>query len=87
MPGMNNTGPFGNGQTGRGMGPCGGGQAGHGRGIGFRRGGGEGWGIIRKISSPGEEKEFLEQQKGWLETQLEAVTHRLQEIEKTKESE
>ena len=37
--------------------------------------------------SPDEEKSMLEQQKDWLETQLAAITQRLQGFEKTRESE
>jgi len=87
MPGMDKTGPFGTGPMGRGMGPCGGGQTGRGRGHGFRRGGGAGWGMMPTTLSPDEEKSMLEQQKDWLETQLAAITQRLQGFEKTRESE
>lgn len=39
MPGMDGTGPYGDGRPGRGLGPCGRGMArGHGRGRGFGRG-------------------------------------------------
>lgn len=78
MPGMDKTGPFGTGPTGRGMGPCAGDEAIRGRGRGFRRGGGAGWGKIPTTLSPDDEKRSLEQQKSWLETQLAAVIHRLQ---------
>lgn len=87
MPGLDKTGPFGTGPMGRGMGICGSGQAARGRGRGFRRGGGAGWGMMPTTFSPDEEKGILEQQKGWLETQLEVITQRLQGLEKTKENE
>ena len=87
MPGMDKTGPLGTGPIGRGMGPCGGGQAAWGRGRGFRRGGGAGWGVVSATLSPDEEKGIIEQQKGWLETQLAAITQRLHALDKNKESE
>lgn len=81
MPGMDNTGPFGNGPVGRGLGRCRGGQAGWGRGRGFRRGGGAGWNADPPWLSPDEKKEVLVQQKGWLETKLAAITQRLHDFE------
>ncbi len=77
MPAMDGTGPNGGGPFGRGLGPCGGGQAGRGRGRGFRR---AGWGdrLLSQMLPPEEEKTLLEQRKGWLEEQLEAVNKRLQ---------
>jgi len=85
MPGMDNTGPFGTGPIGRGMGPCGGGQGGWGRGRGFRRGCGAGWDRLYTLLAPNNEKAVLEQQKSWLESQLEAITKRLQGVEKSEE--
>lgn len=85
MPGMDNTGPFGTGPIGRGMGPCGKGQGGRGRGRGFRRGGGAGWGRFYTPLTPNDEIAVLEQQKSWLETQLDAITKRLQGAEKPEE--
>jgi len=67
------------------MGPCGGGQGGWGRGRGFRRGCGAGWGGLYTPLAPNNEKVVLEQQKNWLETQLEALTKRLQGVEKSEE--
>ena len=80
MPRMDNTGPFGTGPVGRGMGPCGNGQAGWSRGRGFRRGG-AGWGRMSTTLSTDEEKGVLEQQKSWLETQLAAITQKLQDFD------
>lgn len=87
MPGMDKTGPLGTGPIGKGLGPCGGGQTGRGRGRGFRRGGGAAWSMMPTKLSPDDEKDILKQQKGWLETQLAAITQRLQGLDKTKESE
>ena len=81
MPGMDNTGPLGTGPVGRGQGPCRGEQDGRGRGRGFRRGGGAGWVFSRQALSSDNEKEFLEQRKGWLETQLAAIAQKLQGLE------
>ena len=80
MPGMDGTGPLRNGPFGRGLGPCCGGQAnwGRGRGMGFRRGGWFGWGQAPITAE--QEKMSLEQQKSWLESQLYAITTRLQNI-------
>ncbi|MBN2258006.1 MAG: DUF5320 domain-containing protein [Anaerolineaceae bacterium] len=87
MPGMDRTGPLGTGPIGRGMGPCGGGQAfGRGRGRGFGRGFGLGLGRLPAVLPVENEKEILEQQKSWLETQLEAVTRRLEESGETDKS-
>lgn len=86
MPGMDNTGPLGNGPVGRGMGPCGSGQAGQGRGRGFRRGGGAGLGRLSAMLSTDEEKGLLERQKDMLETQLATITQRLQGLDKSKEN-
>jgi len=87
MPGMDKTGPLGTGPIGRGIGPCGGGLAGRDRGRGFRRGGGAAWGMMPTTISLDEEKDNLEKQKGWLETQLATITQRLQGLGKSKESE
>ncbi len=81
MPGFDSTGPAGNGSFGKGMGPCGGGQAGWGRGRGFRRGGGADWGRFPIAPSADDEKVFLEQQKGWLESQLSSISQRLQKYD------
>lgn len=82
MPGMNKTGPFGTGPIGRGMGPCGDGKASRGRGHGFWQGSDTGWGRMTTALSQDEEREILEKQKIWLETQLTAITQRLQALVK-----
>lgn len=89
MPGMDKTGPFGNGQIGRGMGPCGGGVASQrdnvrGMGRGFRRGGGFGGRSILSISAE-EEKTFLEERRTFLKTQIEAVEKQLENLNKSEE--
>ena len=86
MPGFDGSGPLGTGPIGRGMGPCGGGYAYRGRGRGFARGFGfgMGWGVNAMLLTEEEEKQALEQQKNWLETQLGAVSERLQGFDKTK---
>jgi len=79
MPGMDGTGPFGTGPVGRGSGPCRGGSAGQfsrGWGRNFRRGGGFGWNTMN-LPSANEEITLLEQQKSWLESQIEALKTRL----------
>ena len=86
MPGMDKNGPFGNGPVGRGMGPCGNGHIMRDGGRGFSRRGGGIWGMMSSTASPDEENEILEQQKNWLETQLEAINEKLQELGKTKVS-
>jgi len=86
MPRMDRTGPMGTGPIGRGMGPCGNGQANWGRGRGFCRGAGAARDMIPTAFLPDKEKDILEQQKVWLQTQLEGITHRLQELHKTEES-
>jgi len=74
MPGMDRTGPFGNGRFGRGLGPCGGGHT--------RRGGGYGW---RALSdSDIDVKESLELRKSWLKEQLTDINNSLQNL-KSKE--
>lgn len=80
MPGMDGTGPNGTGPFGRGLGPCGAGQAGRFAGRGFRRGGrGAGW--LSPTGMPAEdEKSLLEQQKGWLDSRLEAIKKRLESL-------
>lgn len=85
MPRFDRTGPLGTGPIGRGLGPCGGGQAaGWGRGRGFRQGGGRGWGFgwTSAPYSVTDEKQTLEQQKGWLEEQIAAITQRLNSLGK-----
>jgi hypothetical protein len=80
MPGFDKTGPLGTGPIGKGLGPCGGGQAFQGRGRGFRGGGGFIW---QTIQSPLPAEEEI----GLLESQLNAISRKLQELKKTKESE
>lgn len=86
MPGMDKTGPFGNGPMGKGLGPCGGGQGGRGKGRGFRRGGGAGWERVSAMLPPDEEKVVLEHQKIILETQLAAIIQKLQGLDQNKEN-
>jgi len=88
MPGMDSTGPLGTGPIGRGMGPCGGGQftrgfgrRGFARRAGFGRGAGFGWGFSPTAFTPVDEKVLLDQQKSWLETQLDAIKTRLENLE------
>ena len=70
MPGMDRTGPFGTGRSGRGLGPCGGGRP--------HRGGGYGW---RALSAKDVDvQESLELRKSWLEEQLTDINTRLQEM-------
>lgn len=84
MPRYDKTGPLGTGPIGRGMGPCGGGQAaGWGRGRGFRHGGGRGPGWMSNPYSSEDERQSLEQQKGWLEEQITVITQRLNSLGKT----
>jgi hypothetical protein len=81
MPAMDRTGPLGKGRLGRGMGPCGGGQAwGWGRGHGPGR---SGWGGFRSWFGGSDEKDFLEQQKDWLEGRIAEITKRLQDLDET----
>lgn len=87
MPGMDRTGPMGNGPMGRKMGRCGGGQAGQGRRRGFHFGNGMGGGVMPISLSQDDEKALLEQQKTRLENDLAAITSRLQGMEQPKESE
>ena len=77
MPGMDGTGPNGTGPFGRGLGPCGAGQFGRFAGRGIRRGfRGAAW--YAPMAYPGEdEKTLLEQEKGWLDSRLEAIRNRL----------
>lgn len=84
MPGFDRTGPMGTGPIGRGLGPCGGGGAfGRGYRFGFGRGGfgrgGFGWRWNdMPIQTPEEETASLEQEKKWLESQLEAINQRIE---------
>ena len=68
MPGLDKTGPQGQGpMTGRGFGPCGGGRGcGYGNGYGYRR-----------FFTQTEEKEMLQQEAEMLEQELKAVKERL----------
>ena len=70
MPGMDGSGPFGNGRFGRGLGPCGGGRP--------RRGSGFGWRVLdeRDVNV----QESLQIRKSWLEDQLADINTRLQSI-------
>jgi hypothetical protein len=86
MPRMDATGPFGTGPIGRGMGPCGGRRDNFGRGQGFAREGGF-WGMAQAPLLSDNEKGYLEQRKGWLETQIAVISQRLQDLEKNKKEE
>ena len=79
MPARDGTGPDGTGPYGRGLGPCGGGQAGRGRGRGIF-GAGQGWGLRQGVTPIPDEKEGLEQRKNWLQTQIEAINKKLNEL-------
>lgn len=82
MPGMDGTGPLGNGPFGRKLGPCGRGAAGWGqRGYGFGHGFGRGQWFFPGYTTPEEEKSQLENEKKWLESQLEVLKKRLEEME------
>ncbi len=78
MPGMDKTGPHGNGPQGRGMGPCGGGLPGQGRRHNLNHKGGTHWYIPARTFSPDEEVIALERQRDLLQNQLVAITQRLQ---------
>jgi len=79
MPGFDRTGPLGTGPIGRGLGPCGGGGV---FGRGFRFGYGRGFFGWRWTNwpnlTPEEETASLEQEKKWLESQLETINQRLE---------
>ncbi len=79
MPGMDGTGPLGNGPIGRGMGPCFGEQGGRGRGFGFNRWNRPGWNAAFSTLNQGVGKEILEQQKVRLESELALISKKLQE--------
>lgn len=83
MPGMDGTGPLGTGPIGRGLGPCGGGFAGRGWGRGFSRGG-FGWWPGQYAAPMTNEKEMLEQQRTWLDNQLNTINQRLKDLEENK---
>lgn len=89
MPGMDGTGPYGTGPVGRGLGPCGGGWAGRfsrGWGRGFGYGGWYGWNAMN-MPSPVDEIALLENQKKWLESQIEVINTRIASLSKNSESE
>jgi hypothetical protein len=48
-------------------------------GRGFGRG--RGWGFFPPVLTPEREKELLNQQKDWLQQQLEAIQNRLKNLE------
>ncbi len=85
MPGYDGTGPGGTGPNGRGLGPCGDGTPRYGgRGFfGFRRGRRGGRRGFFSFGQPAavNEKEALEAEKSWLMRQLDAITHRLDDID------
>lgn len=79
MPGMDRTGPLGNGPIGRRMGPCFGGQGGRGRGYGFNRGNRLGWNSGLSYLTPEEDGVNLEHQRERLESELMAINKLIQE--------
>lgn len=88
MPQMDGTGPFGTGPIGRGLGPCGGGYAGRffrNRGRGFWQSGRFLWNPMIPLS-PEEEIHLLEQEKNWLERQIDAINKRLLNIRRPDET-
>lgn len=96
MPGMNKTGPMGNGpMTGRRMGLCSGGKnygafcgrsmgRGFGNGAGFARG--RGFGFNQNLcfnvqqTTPEQEEQFLKEQKEFLQSELEDINNRLENL-------
>ncbi len=94
MPARDGTGPFGTGPIGRGLGPCAGNAAEpgfdqpYGMGIAYRRGRRRGnrgprWG--RNAWADIDEQQALKNQQNWLKEQLDAVTHRIEELTKPAE--
>ncbi len=96
MPRMDGSGPAGMGPTGRRMGPCSGqvpsdyssNQIGFGLGMGRRRGwwgrGRGGGGFFQPYPvSETQDKTFLEQRKGWLQSQIEWINKILSGGDKT----
>jgi hypothetical protein len=88
MPFGDGTGPYGNGPIGRGLGPCRAGTAdrewiAQRSAWGFRRGRGMGQASLIPSPSPEEEKALLEQRKSWLQSMLDAVTTRLENLNKS----
>jgi hypothetical protein len=86
MPGLNGTGPRGQGPgSGWGMGPCGAGRRrGFACGMGRRDWGGGPWGFGRGspvYGSPQDETQALKEEAAYLQGELEAVHRRLSELE------
>jgi alkanesulfonate monooxygenase SsuD/methylene tetrahydromethanopterin reductase-like flavin-dependent oxidoreductase (luciferase family) len=54
-----------------------------GRGRRFRQGGRFGWGLGASSQPFEEEKDLLEEQKNWLESQLTAIKQRIQNLVET----
>jgi len=82
MPYMDGTGPFGTGPIGRGLGPCGRGSRGRffrGWGMGLQQGAGFGWSRTYTFP-PNEEIYRLEQEKNWLEKQIDTLNKRLSSL-------
>ncbi len=93
MPGMDGSGPLGQGpRTGRGLGPCGQGRAcglglgrgRGGRGLGLGRRAGAGW-MQGAVGSVADDAEVLRAQQAVLEQQLETLKQRLGELEGPRE--
>ena len=92
MPGRDGTGPMGYGaMTGRGMGACAGAPgyrfgAGFGLGFGCHRGFGRGfgrgydWNYNPSLEAPRADKEFLEDQKAFLKSRMEAIDKQLENL-------
>lgn len=82
MPGRDGTGPLNSGPVGRRLVPCSGnvGTSGYGSWVG--RGMRRGWRAFPAPFTQEEEKQALEQQKGWLQQQLDAIAKRISEMSK-----
>lgn len=88
MPYMDGAGPFGTGPIGRGLGPCGRGSRGRffrGWGMDLQQGAGFGWSRAY-ILPPDEEIYRLEQEKSWLEKQIDALNKRLSSLQKNNQT-
>lgn len=80
MPAFDGSGPMGTGPIGRGMGPCGNGSAWRVRGRGFFRAG-AGFGMRQFDVPVSGQKDLLQQQQNWLQTQLNTINQRLHDME------
>lgn len=82
MPGRDGTGPLGTGPVGRRLGPCSGNVGATGYGGWLGRGMRRGWRAFSAPFTQEEEKQALEQQKSWLQQQLDAIAKRISELGK-----